>query len=58
MTVIVKWSILERVSSKNSANYCNLYLTEKFYIIRSLDNTNLLNKISELMYKYQHENYY
>ena len=41
---IVKWSIVKRVNSKTAANYCKLYLIEKFYIIQSLDDKNLLNE--------------
>ena len=52
ITPIVKWSIVERVNSETAANSCKLCLREKFYIIRSLDDKNLLNKISELANKY------
>ena len=41
---IVKWSIVKRVNSKTAANYCKLYLIEKFSIIQSLDDKNLLNE--------------
>ena len=41
---IVKWSIVKRVNSKTAANYCKLYLIQKFYIIQSLDDKNLLNE--------------
>ena len=30
MTLIVKWSIFKRISSKMSANYCKLYVTKNF----------------------------
>ena len=53
---VVKWSIVKRVSSKTSANYGKLCLTEKFYITRSLSNKNLLNKKSELVNKCRHQN--
>ena len=46
----------KRVNSKTAASYCKLYLTEKFYIIQSIDDKNLLNKKSELVNKYRHQN--
>ena len=55
MTPIVKWSNVKRVSSKKSPNYWKLYLTKTFYIIRSLNNKNLLNKRPELVNKFLHE---
>ena len=55
ITPIVKWSIIKRVNSKTAANYCKLCLTEKFYIIQSLDDKNLLNKKSELVNKCRHQ---
>ena len=33
ITPIVNWSIVKRIRSKKSANYCKLFLTEKVYII-------------------------
>ena len=56
ITPIVKWSIVERVNSKTTAYYCKLCLTEKFYIIQSLDDKNLFYKKSELVNKCQHQN--
>ena len=50
--LIVKWSLVKRVTGKPSANYRKLCLTETFYIIRSLDDKNLLNKKSELVNKF------
>ena len=41
--------IVKRINSKTAANYCKLCLTEKFYIIQSLDDKNLLNKKSDLV---------
>ena len=40
-----------KTNSKIAANYCRLCLTDKFYIIQSLDNKILLNKKLELMNK-------
>ena len=39
-----------------SSNHCKLCRTEKFYIIESLDDKNLLNKKSELVSKCRHQN--
>ena len=44
----IKWRIVKKVHNVISSNYCKLCLTEKFYIIESLDDKNLLNKKSEL----------
>ena len=56
ITPIVKWSIVERVNSETAVNSCKLCLTEKFYIIQSLNDKNLLNKKSELVNKCWHQN--
>ena len=56
MTSIVKWSIVKRVSSKASGNYCKLCLTENCYIISSFDEKNLLNKKSEFVKKCRYQN--
>ena len=48
---IVKQRIVKKVNSKVSPNYCKLCLTENFFIIKSLDDCNLLNKRSELVSK-------
>ena len=56
MTSIVKWRIVKKVNSKVSPNYCKLCLTGKFFIIKSRDDCNLLNKRSELVSKCRHQN--
>ena len=56
ITPIVNGSIVERVYSKTVANYCKLCLTERFYIIQSLDDKNVLNQKSELVNKCRNEN--
>ena len=56
ITPVVKWSIVKNVNSKTTGNYCKLCLTEKFSIIQSLDHKNVLNKKSELVNKYRHQN--
>ena len=52
----MKWRIVNKVNSVVSSNYCKLCLTEKFYIIESPDDKNLLNKKSELVSKCRHQN--
>ena len=56
ITPIAKWRIVKKVNSKVSPNYCKLCLREKFYIIKSLDDCNLLKKRSELVSKCRHQN--
>ena len=52
----IRWRIVKKVYSVVSSNYCKLCLTEKFYIIESLDDKNLLNTKSELVSKCRHQN--
>ena len=56
ITPLVKWKIVKKVNSNVSSNYCKLCLTEKFFIIKSLDKANLSNKGSELVSKCRHQN--
>ena len=56
ITPIVKWSIVKRVRSRTAGNYCKLCLTEKVYMIQSLDDKFLSNKKSELVNKCGHQN--
>ena len=46
----------EKVNSKVLPNYCKLCSTKIFFIIKSLDDCNLLNKRPELISKYKHQN--
>ena len=52
----IQWRIVKKVNSVISNNYCILYLTEKFCIMESLDDKNLLNKKCELVSKCRHQN--
>jgi len=52
----IKWSIVKKVNSKPINNFCKLCLMEKLYIIKSLDNKDMLNKKSELISKCRHQN--
>ena len=51
----VNFPIAKRVKGK-SLNNCSLCLSEKRFIIRNLDNVNMLNKKSEFISKCRHIN--
>ena len=51
----IEWSIVKKVLSKTQLNFCKLCLSEKFYIIKSLNDPNLLNKKSELVNTCHHQ---
>ena len=46
---VIEWSIVTKVLSKTQLNVSKLNLSEKFYIIKSLNDPNFLNKKSELV---------
>ena len=52
----VKFSIAKCVKGKSLINNCSLCLSEKLFIIRSLDDVNMLNKKSEFISKCCHIN--
>ena len=52
----IKFSIAERVKGNTFINNCNLCLSEKAFIIRNLDDVNMLNKRSEFISKCRHIN--
>ena len=52
----ISWSIVKKVNSKPINNFCKLCLMEKLFIIKSLDNKDMLNKRSELISKCRHQN--
>ena len=56
ITPIVKWRIVKKVNSKVSPNCCKSCLTEKLFIIKSLDDCNLLSERSELVGECRHQN--
>ena len=51
----IEWSIVTKVLSKTQLNFCKLCLSDKFYIIKSLNDPNLLNKKSELVNTCRHQ---
>ena len=54
----VKWKILRIVRVKPTSNYCRSCLTERFFIINSIEDNRLLNKRSEFVNKCRHQNKY
>ena len=52
---VMEWSILTKVLSKIQLNFCKFCLSEKFYIIKSLNDPNLHNKKSELVNTCRHQ---
>ena len=52
----MKWKIIDKSHPyKNGSKRCNLCITEKLHIINA-DETNSINKRSELISKCRHEN--
>ena len=52
----IKFSVAKRVKGNIFINNCNLCLSEKAFIIRNLDDVNMLNKKSEFISKCRHIN--
>ena len=52
----IKFSIAKRVKGNTFINNCNLCLSEKVFIIRNLNDVNMLNKTSEFISKCRHIN--
>ena len=50
----IKFSIDKRVKRNTFINNCNLCLSKKAFIIRNLDDVNMLNKRSEFIPKCGH----
>ena len=51
----IEWSIVTEVLSKAQLNFYKLCLSEKFYIMKSLNNRILLNKKSDSVNTYCHQ---
>ena len=56
ITPIVTWKVVAKVFSETKFNFCKLCLTEKVFIINSLNDSQLLNKKSELTNTCRHQN--
>ena len=52
----VNFSIAKQVKGKSLINNCSLCLSKKLFIIRNLDDVNMLNKKSEFISKCRHIN--
>jgi hypothetical protein len=52
----INWSILKTIKSKLNSKKCSLCLMEKYFIISSLGNNDLLNKKNEFVSKCRHMN--
>ena len=52
----IKWSIASKVYGYANSLQCKLCLMEKYWIIKSFNNPNLLNKKSEMINKCRHQN--
>ena len=52
----IKFSIAKRAKGNTFINNCNLRLSEKAFIIRNLDDINMLNKRSQFISKCRHIN--
>ena len=53
---IVTWKVVTKVFSDTKVNFCKLCLTEKVFIINALNDSQLLNKKSELINTCRHQN--
>ena len=51
----IEWGIVTKVLSTTQLNFCKLCLSERFYIIKSLNDPNLLNEKSELVNNCRHQ---
>ena len=56
ITPIVTWKVVAKVFSDTKINFCKLCLTEKVFIINALNDSQLLNKKSELINTCRHQN--
>ena len=56
ITPTVTWKVVAKVFSDTKINFCKLCLTETVFIINALDDSQLLNKKSELINMCGHQN--
>ena len=52
----IQWEVLSHAKGLTKKRFCSSRLTEKFWLIKYLDDVNLLNKKLELISKCRHEN--
>ena len=52
----IKWNIGKIVYSKTTLPFCKLCLTEKLFILNALGDDKSLNKITEFVNKWGHQN--
>ena len=52
---VIEWSIVNKSVTKSTIYFCKLCLSQKFCIIKPLNDPNLLNKKSELGNTYHHQ---
>ena len=52
----IKWYIVEKVYGKTKIDRCPLCLAEKLHLIQYFDDIRLLNKRSEFINHYRHQN--
>ena len=52
----IKWKIFRIVHSKGASSFCKLCLTEKLFILNALGDDKCLNKKTEFINKYRHQN--
>ena len=53
---IIKWSIIRKVYGKTKIDRFPLYLTEKLNLIKYFDDIRLINKKSEFINHFRHQN--
>ena len=56
ITPIVTWKVVAKVFSDTKINFCKLCLTEKVFIINEFNDSQLLNRSSELINTCRHQN--
>ena len=53
---LVTWKVLKKINNRLNSKQCILCLSEKYYIIKNIDDVNMLNKRSEFISKCRHFN--
>ena len=56
VTKVFSWKVVAKVFSDTKIKFCKLCLTEKVFIINALNDSQLLNKKSELISTCRHQN--